>query len=97
MESPKETRIIDEKLLQKIRELPCIVCSRPGPSDPAHIQSRGSGGDDVEWNLIPLCRRDHSSQHSLGWDRFCEKFPSVRRALEKRGWVIINGRLRRKE
>lgn len=36
-----------------------------GPSDAAHVKTRGSGGDDIG-NLIPLCRRHHQEQHRIG-------------------------------
>jgi len=42
--------------------------------DPAHIIPRGHGGDDIEENGIPLCRKhhDHWDQHKIKmpWDMF---------------------------
>lgn len=56
------------------RALPCAACGRPGPSDPAHVVSRGAGGGD-RGNVIPLCKSDprtghegcHQAQHQRGW------------------------------
>ena len=56
------------------RRLPCAACGRPGPSDPAHVISRGAGGKD-KGNVIPLCKSDpktgyvgcHEDQHQRGW------------------------------
>lgn len=60
----------DEKYLARIRELPCCVCGRTGPSDAAHIRMSGVGWDiwgegkeatgmgvkpDDNW-AVPLCR-----------------------------------------
>lgn len=39
---------------------PCRVCGAAPPNDPAHIVSRGQGGPDLAWNILPLCRTDHS-------------------------------------
>lgn len=51
------------------RLLPCAVCLRAPPSDPAHVLSRGAGGKD--WaNVAPLCRRHHDEQHQLGLRSF---------------------------
>lgn len=57
------------------RRLPCAACGRPGPSDPAHVISRGAGGKD-RGNVIPLCKSDpgtgyvgcHEDQHQRGWE-----------------------------
>lgn len=54
--------------------LPCAACGHPGPSDPAHVRSRGAGGKDRA-NVIPLCKTNtrkgregcHQQQHRLGW------------------------------
>ena len=72
-------RIEDAGHLAYVRTLPCLVCGRPGPSDPAHLRSAarqygkrqtgmGEKPDD-KWTL-PLCRRDHDDQHrhnELAW------------------------------
>jgi len=54
-----------------IRSLPCHTCDRHPPSDPAHLKSRGAGGDLS--HLIPLCRTCHMSQHSIGIKTFFKR------------------------
>lgn len=81
----KPERIVDRKLLDTYHQMPCLVCSRR-PSDPAHIRSRGAGGDDVPWNLAPLCRVHHTEQHQLGWKKMSEKNFIVSIYLWKQGW-----------
>ena len=38
----------------------CLICQR-SPVDPAHLKTRGSGGDDLN-NVVPLCRFHHDQQ-----------------------------------
>ena len=57
------------------RTLPCAACGDPPPSDPAHVRSRGAGGQDLD-NVVPLCRADHIRQHAHGWSRV---LPDARR------------------
>lgn len=79
-------RIKSQQALSKVRGSSCVVCSKP--SDPAHIKSRGAGGDDIPDNLIALCRQHHSEQHQRGWVRFAEENINLLVALEAKGWVI---------
>lgn len=58
------------------------------PSDPAHIRSRGAGGDDHDDNVVSLCRSHHSEQHQVGWVRFVTRYPKVGFALANKGWVV---------
>lgn len=92
----KPARIVDEPLLRYVRNsLHCRICYQPYP-DPAHIKSKGSGGDDIWWNLIPLCRRHHVEQHKIGWQSMSKKYPSILECLETRGWAFNGiGKLQR--
>jgi hypothetical protein len=58
-------------LADYVRGLDCCACGAAGPSDPAHVRSRGAGGhawtDDGRGNIIPLCRACHGRQHAKGW------------------------------
>lgn len=74
--------------LEIVRGEPCCSCNAAPPSDPNHIKTRGAGGKDAEWNLIPMCRRCHSLWHGMGWYSFVTCYPSVRLALERKGWTI---------
>lgn len=84
----KKIRIKDEKLIARVREQWCSITACIYPSDACHIKSRGSGGDDVEWNLIPLCRYHHIEQHKRGWLNFSLSFPEIIVELAQRGWAI---------
>lgn len=83
---PKKKRIVDEELLEKIRQLPCAIKGRlcTGDIDPHHIKSRGAGGDDVEENLIPLCREHHTEIHQIGKIKFRSKYPHLH--LSNKTW-----------
>lgn len=75
-----------------IKSMKCLVCGSPHV-DVAHVKTRGSGGNDNLWNLMPLCRRDHSLQHSMGIISFSQKYISVSTYLQDNGWDLVNGKL----
>lgn len=83
---PKPERKIDQELLARIREMPCVVCGIEGPSDPSHIQTRGSGGHDQDFNVFPKCRAHHQEWHQIGWYRFLGKYPDFLDVLLENGW-----------
>lgn len=82
----KPARIENRELLDTYHERPCVICRQP--SDPCHIQSRGAGGDDVESNLIALCRYHHAMQHQFGWAKFMQLYPPVYQELKRKGWAL---------
>lgn len=84
----KRRRKVDKDALEEAKEKPCVSCGR-GPTDPAHIKSRGSGGDDSWENVIPLCRSCHRLQHAVGICRFVRTHEAVRDALHARGWEVV--------
>lgn len=88
----KHKRIVNKELLASVREMRCLVCGFT-PCDPAHVRSRGAGGGDTEHNIMPLCRADHSLQHSMGIYRFALKFPAVMWWLKEHGWGFMGTRL----
>jgi hypothetical protein len=90
----KRKRIVSEETLSKFRNQKCIICDKK--SDPCHIKSIGSGGDDVENNLISLCRSHHIIQHQIGWAKFCLRNPKVYDELIKKGWIFKDNRLIKK-
>lgn len=85
----------DKKLLKSYRGRECIVCGDPS-STAAHIQSKGSGGGDEEWNLLALCFEHHRFQHDFGWHDFVTAFPQVLSVLNDKGWILVEefGRFR---
>lgn len=86
MERPKSKRLQSQAALNEFRGKPCLVCGNP--SDPAHIKTRGSGGNDSPENILPLCRRHHTEQHAVGFVRFIEKHPVMEHHLRARGWEV---------
>lgn len=83
----KTYRIVDTMAKDAAKAMPCVVCAR-FESDPHHLVSRGAGGDDVEWNLLPLCRICHTAIHKAGLTTFSNKHPQVKAWLIEKGWVF---------
>lgn len=86
----KQKRVKDRDLLDEIKKRPCIVCGTHGsdrnPIDPSHIRSRGAGGPDEEWNVVPKCRSCHIAWGRLGANTFCDRNPRFKAHLESLGW-----------
>jgi len=66
-----------------------IRCLVSGVLDPDihHVKTRGSGGGDEFWNLMPLSREKHTEVHKIGLNKFSEKYPVVKTWLLKNGWT----------
>jgi hypothetical protein len=86
---PKQIRPVDEKVLQKVRGMGCCVCGQH-PVDASHIRSRGAGGPDTMWNVVPHCRRHHTEWHSRGWKDFMRRNPSMAIILARLGWSWVD-------
>lgn len=63
MQVPKNKRIVNKKLLKEKTGI-CQICYKEGYTEKHHKKSVGAGGDDVESNLIEVCRGCHSLIHS---------------------------------
>lgn len=63
----------------------CLACGR-WDADQAHVKSRGAGGSNSDWNIIPLCRTHHQEQHQFSWRYFINKYPKVGFHLKELGW-----------
>lgn len=68
----REPRVEDPAWLAIVRKMPCLVCCRPGPSDPAHLRAgarqygkppTGMGEKPDDCWVLPLCRTHHAEQH----------------------------------
>lgn len=59
---PKNKRIKNPKLLKEKKGI-CQQCGKYGNTEKHHIKSKGSGGDDIEINLIEVCRNCHRLIH----------------------------------
>ena len=86
MKFPKDVRLISTMALDLARQQPCIVCGQR--ADPHHLKTRASGGHDVDYNLMPLCREHHAEIHKLGNIRTAEKYEQVKNWLIKHDWSI---------
>jgi len=82
----KNKRIKNRKLINEIKKRPCVVCGAPA-DDAHHFKTQGSGGDDTEMNLLPVCRIHHTEVHSIGVTRMSNKYPHLEMILKKRGLI----------
>ena len=89
----KRLRKSNKNLLAAVRMMPCSVCGRIGGNDASHIKTRGSGGDDAEWNVVSHCRMHHIEWGQKGWSHFLDKYPHFARVLHALGWSWESGRL----
>lgn len=94
MHFSKKKRVVNNSLLKSVRKNPCCICGKK-KVDAAHIKTRGSGGPDVEDNLVPLCRTHHIEQGQIGFARMFAKYPEFYKALREKGWELGNGKLYR--
>lgn len=78
--------------LDFVRKQSCISCGSR-PVDAHHIKSRGSGGSDSLWNLLPCCRKCHSLVHHIGLRKYAEKYLNVSNFLDLNGWTMLNGKI----
>ena len=70
-------------------DLPCICCGKYTENGNAfhHLKSRGSGGTDDSWNLVPcdmMCHTKYFHLKGLTWT--AEKYPRVKEFLLKNNW-----------
>lgn len=57
-------RVVDDRAIARARKKHCEHCGTGvGPFEVHHLKSRGSGGDDVDANLINLCVGCHDDAH----------------------------------
>ena len=89
----KNAALQDPVRIEWARKQYCLACGMEPPSDPHHIKTRGSGGGDEWWNVIPLCRRCHTGWHQLGWKTFLSKNWNLKVELKTLGWRWMDGRL----
>lgn len=66
--------------------LVCTICGVK--ADKHHIKTRGSGGKDEKWNLIPLCRTHHVEIHKIGNTKFVEKYTEAFEWFTENNWEI---------
>jgi hypothetical protein len=54
-----------------------------------HLKSRGSGGSDDDYNIMPLCRNHHIEIHKIGRNTFISKY-KLSNYMERKGWEYIS-------
>lgn len=96
---PKAKRVRSRAYLAKLRELDCVFCGRPGPSEASHHGPSGTASKASDLDALPSCRECHERWHrtgcphpSWGWltraqkrERFAFLAGQVRERLEREG------------
>lgn len=90
----KKKRIVNKKLIESVRKLPCMACFEIA-NEAHHVTTVGAGGDDVAENLLPVCHVHHMEIHKGGWKRAIGKYPAIRSWLEAAGRFDILERAKR--
>jgi hypothetical protein len=85
---PKPKRTENRDLLDSYCGKPCVCCGNPLSTVAHHIKSKGSGGPDEEWNLLPLCYVHHTEIHKRGPSYMIQQYFALGRYLRKLGWQI---------
>ena len=72
----KVKRIVDKPLTRRFAQMPCSIgyVTHMRPIAGHHIKTKGSGGDDVDDNLISLCASHHAEIHSMGIKAFLDAY-----------------------
>lgn len=72
------------------RERSCRACRGASSLHRHHLVSRGQGGDDVDANLVPVCRRCHWALHHAGGEKRDAALLLIGRSLtaEEIGYVV---------
>ncbi len=84
---PKPKRIENKKLLATYSKMSCEACGSNNEVHAHHIKTKGSGGDDVSDNLIPLCVTCHTLIHKIGNTKFVQFFSHLNsRIFECETW-----------
>lgn len=85
-------RTQDPQYLAEVRTKLCFACGIEGRSEAHHVLSRGAGGGDDWFNVIPLCSDHHTAGprawHKIGPISFLNEFPHVEDVLKQWGWKI---------
>lgn len=78
-----------KKFMAQFRGLPCGVdgCSSTETTG-SHIKSRGSGGKDSTWNVIPMCFTHHREWEDNPKREFLDKYPEFWERLKGMGWEL---------
>ena len=71
---PKNGTAAGRAHMNRVKQLPCVCCHRPPPSDAHHcFHGRYGSGKSSDFAVIPLCRQCHQEgpdsihQNKNGW------------------------------
>jgi len=73
----------------------CIICGKNTSKDTCwhHLKTRGSGGTDDSWNMVPVCFNHHTAYfHLKGLTFTANKFKKVHEFLINNGWIFDENR-----
>lgn len=79
-------RIENQNLCESLRGKPCVVCGRRSSTVAHHWKTKGSGGPDMDWNLMVLCDYHHQETHKIGATTFARKYQQVSNWLFSHDW-----------
>ena len=65
----------------------CVATGKIGV-DLHHIKTRGAGGSDEPWNLIPLSHEIHVEWHQKGMDFMSNRYHNIYYWLMDHGWRL---------
>jgi hypothetical protein len=77
-ETVRRPRYKNDKYLKFVKTLPCCICGHDTGVDAAHIRfsaayaakaNPGVGQKPSDFWVVPLCRKHHDMQHSVGDER----------------------------
>jgi hypothetical protein len=72
---------------------PCVACGTTSFQRTFHhLKSRGSGGSDEAWNLLPVCSQHHNEVHKIGLVLMANNYLGVKNWLIKSGWEFCEFR-----
>lgn len=66
----------------------CECCGKYGDLDCDHVKTRGSGGNDDDFNIWLVCRLCHIKRHSKGIVWMFENIPACKHVLTTKGWEL---------
>jgi hypothetical protein len=59
-----------------------------GVIDRAHLKTRGSGASWDEEMWVYLCRKHHTEQGAIAFNKFLRKYPYIETVLDAKGWEL---------
>lgn len=84
---------MNKRAIRQTQELTCAACGRDPPNEAHHIKTKGAGGPDKAWNLLPLCHSCHMLWHSEGPMKMIGRRLLLKVKLSSRGWEWKSGKL----